>query len=86
MARIRKERRIKRGTKDPSRLSRGVGKKSKISKQQVLALGGDEHDYDLVKDVEDAGSGEEDVRIFRMVAFNDLSLRSQHCPKTYPSS
>jgi len=69
MARIRKEKGGKRGTKD---LSQGVGRKSGISKQQVLALGGDEYDYDLVKDAEDAGSGEEDVRTLCMVAINDL--------------
>lgn len=81
MTRIRREK-GKRGSNDLSRSIEAAGKKSGISKQQVFALGGDEHDYDLVKDVEDAGSGEEDVRTIIMVAFNYLSLRSQHCPKT----
>jgi hypothetical protein len=64
MARLRKE--SKHAIKDASRTGKdrsSQGKKSGISKQQILALGGDEHDYDLVKDIEDAGSAEEDVRM-----------------------
>lgn len=42
-------------------------KKQRIIKQQVLALGGDEQDYDLVKDIESEEIGaatEVDVCIF----------------------
>jgi ribosome biogenesis protein MAK21 len=67
MARIRKEKRGTHVTKDLSSSSHygakgSGGKKNGISKEQILALGGDEQDYDLVKNVEDAGSAEEDVR------------------------
>lgn len=47
---------------------RSDGKKSgSISKEQVFALGGDEHDYDLVKEVKDgrniADEAEADVNL-----------------------
>jgi len=68
MARLRKEKR--HSTKEPSvsekvrlnhQLTRKSGGTSGISKRQILALGGDEQDYGLVNDIQDAGSAEEDV-------------------------
>ena len=50
---------------DQLKTPRKQGSKAKQSvslKEQVLALGGDEQDYDLVKDVQDVGGeGEGDV-------------------------
>lgn len=67
MSRLRKKQ--KPHVKVSSRSSRGHEsrkvdrQKNTISKQQILTSGGDEEDYNLVNDVEDAGSVEEDVRI-----------------------
>ena len=62
MGRLRKDKGEKFRTTDKSTdQSKTSGKqKSKarqLLKEQVLALGGDEQDYDLVKDVQDTGGG-----------------------------